>query len=332
MSASLMWTYTVTQPHTITPRRIPAPTPTGLGEGEVLLKVLVGGICGSDLPFFRGNVMPSGIDPRGVPSVDPLPGSPLHEVVGEVVSSRDDTLAPGAVVVGWATGMNAMSEYIVVSGRDVWAFTSKLPPSLAILLQPLACVIYAVDALQNVAGSRVAVIGQGSIGVLFSHVLKTAGAAHVTGVDRVDRSDIAERFGVDEMVWGSSDRWAAELLGNAERPDIVIEAVGHQVSTVAHAITALADGGQLYCFGIPDDQVYPFPMWRFLRLCGRLYAGYTPTAARRDCLRRAEDYLGAHPGIARHYISHTFRFSQAQEAFATANTPTRGQLKVTLEL
>ena len=332
MTVRSMWSYTVTEPQTITERAVQAPAPNDLAAGEVLLRVLVGGICGSDLPFFRGKVMPAGIAPSGDVSADPLPGTPLHEVVGEVVASRDETLTPGAQVVGWATSMNAMSEYIVVNGLDVRAFAPGLSPSLAIVLQPLACVIYAVDALQNVGGSRVAVIGQGSIGVLFSHVLKTAGAAHVTGIDRVDRADVAAMFGVDEMIWRSSDRWAAHVARSTERPDIVIEAVGHQVSTVGDAITALADGGQIYCFGIPDDHVYPFPMWRFLRSCGRLYAGYTPTAARRESLRRAEDYLATNPAIGHHYVSHTFSFSQAQEAFTAANNPVPGQLKVTLEL
>jgi threonine dehydrogenase-like Zn-dependent dehydrogenase len=292
---------------------------------------MVGGICGSDLPYFKGRVMPfGGASAAGAPA-DPPAGAPLHEVVGEVVSSKDDDLRTGSLVVGWASSMNAMAEYIVVNGRDVVAFPTEFSPSVAIMLQPLACVIYAADTLQNVAGSHVAIIGQGPIGILFSHVLKSRGAARVTGIDRVDRSDVADTFGVDEVVWGASDQWAAGL-SDADRPDIVIEAVGHQVSTLADAVTALADFGQIYYFGIPDDPVYPFPMMRFLRSCGRFISGYTPLSARRDCLVRAGQHTLEHPEIIEPYISRTFKFAEAQEAFTRAITPSRGQLKVTLEL
>ncbi len=327
-----MWTYTATSPNAISELTVAAPTEAELAPGQILLRVMVGGICGSDLPYFRGKVMPFGVPTEdGGPPIAP-PGAPLHEVVGEVIASRDDTVAIGSLVVGWATGMNAMSEYIVVNGTDVVAFSAELSPSLAIMLQPLACVIYAVDALQNIEGSRAAVIGQGSIGVLFSHVLKSRGAAHVTGIDRVDRTDVADTFGVDEVVWGASDRWAATVHDERERPDIVIEAVGHQVSTLVDATTVLADGGQIYYFGVPDDPIYPFPMSRFLRVRGRLYSGYTPVVARRDCLVRADAYVRQHPEITTSYISRTFKFAEAQEAFTTANTPARGQLKVTLEI
>ena len=52
------------------------------------------------------------------------------------------------------------------------------------------------------AGLTCAVLGLGPIGLLFCHVLKERGAARVFGVDRVDRSAIAPRFGVDDVVWG----------------------------------------------------------------------------------------------------------------------------------
>jgi len=331
MSPRSMWSFTATAPQVITQHEVRAPSKTDLVDGQVLLRVLVGGICGSDLPFFRGKGMPDGIGRDSRETIEPPVGSPLHEVVGEIVASKDQSLPAGAVVVGWASGMNAMAEYVVVDGCDVIDFSASLPPSLAIMLQPLACVIFAVDALRDLPSSRVAVIGQGSIGILFSHVIKTRGAEYVIGVDRVDRSDVADQFGVDEPVWLASDRWAAGLA-KGERPQIVVEAVGHQVSTLTDATTAIADGGQIYYFGIPDDPIYPFPMWRFLRSCACLYAGYTPPPARRDCLRRAEQHLLAHPEIAGPYISRTFKFTQSQDAFLAANTPKRGQLKVTLEV
>ncbi|OJU85507.1 MAG: hypothetical protein BGO11_00775 [Solirubrobacterales bacterium 70-9] len=326
-----MWTYTVAGPGTIAETRVPRPTAADLGDGQVLLRVMVGGICGSDLPFFRGLLMPHGVVPAEGGPAEPRLGSPLHEVVGEVVASQGADLAVGALVVGWATLLDGMQEYLVVDAVDVFEYSSELAPSVAIMLQPLACVIHAVDVLREVPGSHVAVIGVGSIGVLFAHVLKSAGAARVTAIDRIDRSDIAAIYGIDEMVHSTSDRWAAGVSGGADRPGIVVEAVGHQVGTLVDATRTIAEGGQIYYFGIPDDPIYPFPMLDFLRVHGRLYSGYTPSSARRSALRRAEEYLRAHPEIVAPYITDSFEFSRAQDAFAKANTPARGQLKVILE-
>ena len=92
----------------------------------------------------------------------------LLPVVGEVIASRDPSLRPGQLAVGWATGLNGLQEYLVCSAGDLHAFDDDLPASVAIMIQPLACVIYAMDHLSNIEGSTAAVIGQGPIGVLFS--------------------------------------------------------------------------------------------------------------------------------------------------------------------
>src|SRR5205085_2342935 len=137
---------------------VPAPEPEALAEGQVLVRVLAGGVCGSDLPFFRGGISPDvGPDAREFGT----PGFPMHEVAG-----------------------------------------------------------------------------RGPIGLLFAHLAKAAGAAHVTGVDRRDRSDLAAVFGVDQMVQAASDLWVASLPP-AGRPELVVEAIGHQTATLTHAIEAV---------------------------------------------------------------------------------------------
>ena len=40
------------------------------------------------------------------------------------------------------------------------------------MVQPLCTVLHQLDRIPDVAGKRVAVIGQGSIGLLFSHAVK----------------------------------------------------------------------------------------------------------------------------------------------------------------
>jgi L-iditol 2-dehydrogenase len=240
-----MWAQTLVAPARFELQDVQAPTAGEVGTDEVLLRVLAGGICGSDLPYFKGAPQMGTIG--GPHPYRPYrPGFPLHEVVGEVMASQHPEVHVGTRVVGWASKTDAMSEYLIARGAGLGEYDPDLPPATAILLQPLACVIYALDQIPDIEGARAAVIGLGPIGVLFAHVLKELGARHVIGVDRVDRSDVAATFGIDEPVHASSEVWAGTLQSEASRPRIIVEAVGHQVTTLANAISALAFWGHIY--------------------------------------------------------------------------------------
>lgn len=321
-----MWAQKLEAPRRFTTVEVPAPTTADVGPGQVLLRVLAGGLCGSDLPAFKGR---STVMPADTGATAPgIVGYPMHEVVGRVVHSRHPDVGVGETVVGWASGFDAIAEYCVTDGTGVVPHRGQLPPTAAIMLQPLACVLWAAEQA-DVRDRSVAVIGLGPIGLLFAHVLRARGARRVVGVDPVDRSDVAGRFGIDEAVRASSDRWAAQLT-DGDRPEVVVEAVGHTVSTFTDSITAVARNGQVYCFGIPDDPVYPLPMKEFLRKNLTLRSGVTED--RQRVLREAGDYLAAHGELAEGYVSHTHPADQVQRAFTDAATPQPGQLKITLDM
>ena len=139
----------------------------------MLLRFLAAGVCGSDLPAFRGTRQVARRHGRSAAEMD---GFPIHEIAGEVLASRHPDHRQGDRVVGWASGFDGLMEQVVADGDGLAAFDPALTPELAIGLQPLACVLYAVEQLPDLAGSHVAVIGQGSIGLLFSYVAKAFGA------------------------------------------------------------------------------------------------------------------------------------------------------------
>ena len=322
-----MWAQTLVAPETFARVEVEAPRAGDLADGQVLLRTLAGGICGSDVPTFRGNRALVATDTGGL--APHVPGYPLHEVVGDVVASRDPSVAEGSRVVGWATGLDGLAEYVVTRGESVASHDRRWSPTTAVMLQPLACALYAVEQLGDVRGAHVAVLGQGPIGVLFSHVLHRAGARRVTGVDRIDRSVHAATFGVDEMVHATTARWVTTLTDD-DRPDVVVECIGHQVATLTHAIDAVRFGGRVFYFGVPDDAVYPIPMNTFLRKNLTLISGFT--IDRQRVLRAADSYLADHPGLAEAYVTDRFPAGRAQEAFAAVTRPEPARLKVVLDL
>lgn len=331
-----MWAKHVDRPRHVAGIEVEQPTAADLGDGDVLLRFRAGGLCGSDGPFYRGNANPW-LGGDGL-----HPGTPMHEIVGEVVASRSEHHDAGSMVVGWADGWNALQEYVVVRGESVFAYDPRLSPAHALMLQPLACVLYAVEQMGPIAGRDAAVLGLGPIGVLFSHVLRQAGAASVTGVDVIDRSDVTEFFGVDRFEHHTTSSWLAQLkaadgdaaqgwlasTANPARPDLVVEAIGHQVSTMTHALEAVRERGLVFYFGVPDDAVYPVPFELMFRKHLTLKTG--TTLERRRVLAAADEYVRTHPQLPARYVTGTYSHDQADAAYRAAFTPAPGQLKVAI--
>jgi threonine dehydrogenase-like Zn-dependent dehydrogenase len=306
-----VWAYALSAPGRF--ERVEVPEPVA-GPDRVVARLLAGGICGSDLPSFIGR-RNTFVDFYG------QPGYPLHEVVGEVVSGA---LPAGTRIVGWAEHHLGLAEYFVAR-LDAICPVAELSDVQATVIQPLCTVLHQLDRLGDVRGARAAVIGQGSIGLLFAHALKSRGAASVTGVDRVDRSDVSAAFGVDEAVTEDATAWAASA-GDAF--DIVVEAVGHHAGPLEAAVTALAPHGTVLAFGVPDESHYAFPFKAFFRKYATLIAGAATDRA--AALERAREYLLAHRALLDPYITTVVGVHEAQRAFETALLPRRGQIKTVL--
>jgi threonine dehydrogenase-like Zn-dependent dehydrogenase len=320
-----VWAYRLVAPYTFERVDIPEKTSQCLGDRQVLLHFLAAGICGSDLPGFRGAKGRLAGD-TGLSAAE-MDGFPIHEVVGEVIASRHRSHGVGDRVVGWASGFDGLMEYVVTDGDGLAPYDPALTPQHAVALQPLACVLYALEQLPSLKGSHIAVVGQGPIGLLFSYVAKAFGARQVTGVDPIDRGGIGEEFGVDTIVRATSDRWVSHLDAS-DRPEIVIEAVGHQVATLGHAIEAVAFGGTVLYFGVPDDDSYPISMRTMLRNNLTLKSGVT--LDRRRVLCAANEFARKHPELLAAYVTHTFGVDEVQAAFELACRPTPEHIKIAI--
>jgi L-iditol 2-dehydrogenase len=320
-----VWSYRLVAPYTFERVDIPEKTPESLGDRQVLIRLLAAGVCGSDLPGFRGS---KGRLPGDTgTSAAEMDGFPIHEVVGEVLASRHRSIGIGERVVGWASGFDGMMEYVVADGEGLSTYDNALKPQHAVALQPLACVLYAIEQLPKLKGLHVAVIGQGSIGLLFSYAAKASGARRVTGIDPIDRDAVAVTFGVDTVVRATSDRWVSQLEPH-DKPDVVIEAVGHQVATLGHAIEAAAFGGTVFYFGVADDDIYPISMRTMLRNNLTLKSGVT--IDRRRMLCAANDFAREHPDLLPMYVTHTFGVDDVQAAFELAARPVPERIKIAI--
>ena len=109
-----MWAYALTAPRHFEKVEVPTLEESQLKEGQVLLRTLSGGICGSDLPAYLGHGGPrTQFQGTFAPN---YPGYPMHEIVGEVLESRSPLFSPGSHVVGWATDADAIASSAITDG------------------------------------------------------------------------------------------------------------------------------------------------------------------------------------------------------------------------
>lgn len=314
-----MWQYHQPAPSEFQRSEVREPTGDCLEQGEVLVRFRAGAICGSDIPKFLGYHDSDNPDTG-------LPGAPLHEIVGTIETSRDTALKEGQRVVGIAKGSRGLSEVIRNPAHLLFPVDDRLNDVEATVVQPVSTVLSTLSHAGELEGKRVAVFGLGPLGLLFTHVAKSLGASEVIGIDRVDRSDVAARFGIDRMIHGEVREWARTCPAE-EAPDIVIEAIGHRQEHLADAVDGVRDEGKLIIFGLPEDH-YVFPMRRFFRKNLTLWAGTT-----RDWqafLRQAQQYLIEHPSLCDAYVTDVFPIVRVDEAFRSYSVPRRGRIKVVL--
>ena len=298
-----------------------APSASSLPPNEVIVRPLVGGICGSDLPYFT---MAETFDGESPPA-----GSPLHEIVGVVVASEDPSLRLGAHVVGWAGRNDGLAELVQTPGSDL-AEVKDFDLTHAIMAQPLACVLAAMERLAAPCrGLHVAVLGLGPIGLLFAEIASHQGARQVTGVDPLARVEDPAQFGVDTYISDTAEEWAAHV-DDGEPPELVIEVVGHQRTTLGAALHAVAPWGTVYYFGVPETRSYPISMAMMLRKQLTLQAGTTARDRRRH-LTSALQHLRAKPQLAQRLITDIYPVDEIESAFLHAANPAPGQGKVVLE-
>lgn len=244
---------------------VPDPVPA---PDEVVIEVEACGVCGSDVQII--NV------PPGHPSTPPVIIG--HEFVGRVhalgSAVRDVALGTRVVVdpdpkCGFcescragrpancvnivALGVHrdgALARYVATPANTIYPISDAVPPELAALVEPLACVVNGTNRAAIRPGESAVVFGAGAIGCLFIAVLKASGASRVIAIEpSAERAPVARAVGADEVM--TPDAWSerrAELLPGGA--DVVVDAVG---SILPQAIEAAAMGGRIVIFGMNSN-------------------------------------------------------------------------------
>jgi len=254
-------------------REVPVP---GIGINDVLIRVRVTGICGTDLHIESW-------DPWAARTIRP----PLvvgHEFVGEIVAvgSNVTDFHPGETVsgeghvvcgrcrhclagrrhlcahtIGLGVGRDgAFAEYVALPMTNIWHHWPGVDPEVAAIFDPFGNAVHTALAFP-VLGEDVLVSGAGPIGLMATAVVRHAGARHiVVSEPNPYRRDLAMRMGATVAV-DPRERDLAEVgveLGMVEGYDVALEMSG-MAAALRAAIAAMAHGGGIAILGIPTAEI-----------------------------------------------------------------------------
>lgn len=261
----------ILEPGKVETEDIPIPTPQ---KGEALLKLLYGGICGSDLGTYRGTF-----------AYVSYPRIPGHEFSAEIVEieENDRGLKKGMIVTcnpyfncgscyscerglvnccihNQTMGVQregAFSEYIVMPIERIYD-GKGIPAKTLALVEPFCISYHGVSKAQIQSGGRVLVVGAGTIGVLAAVSAKAKGAqVFIADVSETKMNYAVTTFGLKGGIWNDGTeafQKKLEKVTEGKGFDVTIEAVGLP-STFQDCIDAVAFGGRVVQIGVGKKQV-----------------------------------------------------------------------------
>jgi len=296
-----------------------------IAEGEMLVQLQVGSICGSDLPYFLFDKSHPALTGASAPLPPMLS---LHELAGFVVQSRSEQFKEGDRVLALPViPHTGLAEYFVSSDDRAVLLPGGEAKHL-VLSQPLGTVIHAYRKLPAALETAV-VLGQGPIGQLFTALLRHKAVAQLIAVDLLpERLKVSTRMGATHTVCGNAAEVVAaiETITEGKLVDLTVEAIGKE-ETLNLAAKLVRRNGTLLGFGLPHKFNYDFAFHDFFWNEGRLICSLGPTV---DDFRAAVEMISNEVISVAPLVTHTFPFSRGQDAFSLFADRTDGVIKVVL--
>jgi threonine 3-dehydrogenase len=247
----------------------------GIGEFDVLIRVLRSSICGTNLHIYEWDAWAQ----RTVPTPMPIG----HEFVGQIesVGSHVADFAPGMIVTAEghlvcgrcrnclagrrhlcdktsAVGVNrpgAFAEFVAIPQTNIWLADSAIPLDTVSCFDPLGNAVHATLSF-DVLGEDILITGAGPIGTLATAIARHAGARHVVVTDiNPYRLDLAKKMGATMTVHAENESLMDTMreLGMKEGFDVGLEMSGNQ-SALNAMLRVMCHGGKIALLGIQSSQ------------------------------------------------------------------------------
>jgi 2-desacetyl-2-hydroxyethyl bacteriochlorophyllide A dehydrogenase len=252
------------------------------GPEEVIVQVATTGICGTDVHIYRNEYMSD------------FPLIPGHEFTGTVVEvgkavtdfQRGDRVAVDPNLycghcyfcrnqqanhcLNWEgvgiTRSGGFAQFVAAPARACYRVPASLTDGEAAFIEPLSCVVHALNRLRVWPGNEVLIFGAGPMGLLLVQALRHSGASQVVVVEKQpDRLALASQLGATAAVAAGPDQAQALRALAPYGFGVVIDATGIP-AVIEQAFNFLKPRGQYLQFGVtPMEstiQLRPYDIFR----------------------------------------------------------------------
>ena len=241
------------------------------GRTDVLVKVKVASICGTDLHIYEW-------DRWAANRIHP-PLIPGHEFCGEVVAYGDEVtsvkegdfvsaemhvacgkclqcrtgeahICQNVKIIG-VDADGAFAEYVVIPESNIWKLDPAIPLEYASILDPLGNAVHTVLA-GEIAAKTVAITGAGPIGLFSIAVARAVGATTIFVVEiNEHRRQIAQKMKADYVIDPAKEDARAMVMEKTGGlgVDVVLEMAGHP-SAIRTAFDIVRRGGRISLLGL----------------------------------------------------------------------------------
>lgn len=315
-------------------------------KGEALLKVLYGGICGSDLGTYRGTF-----------AYASYPRIPGHEFSAEIIEidDNDRNLKSGMIVtcnpyfnctkcysckrglVNCCTSNEtlgaqrdgAFSEYITMPIERIYDGKGLSAKTLA-LIEPFCISYHGVSRADVKEGDTVLVVGAGTIGVLAAVAAKAKGAkVYISDIAEKKMNYAVETFGLDGGILNDNHAdfiQKVEEITGGNYFDVTIEAVGLP-STFLNCIEAAAFGARVVQIGVGKKNVdFDFTLLQKKEL--NVFG--SRNALKKDFLELINLVKEGKVDLEK-IVTNTYSFDEAAKAFSDFDKNAASMLKVIIK-
>ncbi len=248
------------------------------GPGEVVIKNMACGVCGTDVHIYHGEPGSADVTPPVVLG---------HEYAGEIVEvgqgvtalsvgdhvTVDPNIYCGACeycrngkkqlcesmeAIG-VTRDGGFAQYSVVPAAQAFRLAPELPYEWGAMAEPVACCLHGIDLAGIRPGDTVCVIGGGAIGLIMLQLAKLSGAARlILSEPNEKRRQAALQLGADAAIDPTDPLERKSMEGAAH---VVIECVGN-TPAVQSAFDFAKKGATVVLFSVPKvDATFPLPLF-----------------------------------------------------------------------
>ncbi len=305
---------------------VPEPGPLENGEVQVQLESL--SICGSDIYLEYDADLPEEDYPFAA-------GAPMHECAGVVVDSRDPDYKEGQRVIVIPRDVAGMQEQVVQTADKLIKLPEWGDLSEWVMCQHSGTALFSARRWGNPMGKKIAVIGQGGIGLTFTMIAERQGAQQIVGIDLEEyRCRKSSELGATHTINASNENTveASTEITGGDMYDVVVDASGNPEG-LGIAIDLVKNEGQIISFSLVDPTTVSFDHRKWMGKNIQMNA--TVIAATHEPIQEIMDIVALKergwidPGVLK---THDTTFDKAQDAFEMYRLRQDGVIKVAMSI